>query len=63
MLVDQETVTRTLPDGPGEGDVAAIYEAENRRIAKAWFKRGPPRLSDSAAFVPTGGAERAPPTE
>ncbi len=44
MVVDQETVTRTFPDGPGEVDVIAIYEVESGRIAKAWFKMGPPQL-------------------
>ena len=44
VVVDQETVTRTFPDGPGEVDVVAIYEVDNGRIAKAWFKMGPPRL-------------------
>jgi hypothetical protein len=44
MVVDQETVTRTFPDGPGEVDVIAIYEIENGKIAKAWFKMGPARL-------------------
>jgi hypothetical protein len=44
MVVDQEVVTRTFPDGPGEIDVIAIYEVENGKIAKAWFKMGTPRL-------------------
>lgn len=44
VVVDQEVVTRTFPDGPGEVDVVAIYEVENGRIAKAWFKMGVPRL-------------------
>ena len=44
MVVDQEVVTRTFPDGPGEIDVVAIYEVENGKIAKAWFKMGTPRL-------------------
>ena len=44
VVVDQETVTRTFPDGRGEVDVVAIYEVANGRIAKAWFKMGPPRL-------------------
>ena len=44
VVVDQETVTRTFPDGPGEVDVVAIYEVESGRIAKAWFKMGPLRL-------------------
>lgn len=43
VVVDQETVTRTFPDGPGEVDVVAIYEVEGGKIAKAWFKMGPPR--------------------
>ena len=44
VVVDRETVTRTFPDGLGEVDVVAIYEVESSRIAKAWFKMGPPRL-------------------
>ncbi len=44
VVIDQETVTRTFPDGPGEVDVVAIYEVEHGRIAKAWFKLGPLRL-------------------
>jgi hypothetical protein len=48
VVVDEETVTRTFPDGPGEVDVVAIYEVENGRIAKAWFKMGPPRLYQAA---------------
>lgn len=44
MVVDQETVTRTFPEGPGEVDVLAIYEINNGKIAKAWFKMGEPRL-------------------
>ncbi len=43
VVVDHETVTRTFADGPGEVDVLAIYEVEAGRIAKAWFKMGPPR--------------------
>ena len=44
VVVDEETVTRTFPAGTGEVDVIAIYEVESGRIAKAWFKMGPPRL-------------------
>jgi len=44
VVVDQEVVTRTFPEGPGEIDVIAIYEVENGKIAKAWLKIGPPRL-------------------
>jgi hypothetical protein len=45
LVVDQETVTRSFPDGPGEVDVIAIYEAENGKIVKAWFKMGTPRMA------------------
>lgn len=44
MVVDQETVTRTFPEGPGEIDVIAIYEVNSGKITKAWFKMGEPRL-------------------
>jgi hypothetical protein len=45
LVIDQEVVTRTLPEGPGELDVIAIYEVEDGKIANAWFKSGPPRLA------------------
>lgn len=48
VVVDQETVTRTFPEGPGEVDVIAIYEVHAGKIAKAWFKMGPPRLRHAA---------------
>jgi hypothetical protein len=44
VVVDQETVTRTFPEGPGEVDVLAIYEVDGGKITKAWFKMGSPRL-------------------
>lgn len=44
VVVDRELVTRTFPEGPGEVDVLAIYEVADGLIAKAWFKRGTPRL-------------------
>jgi hypothetical protein len=47
LVIDQEIVTRTFPEGPGEIDVIAIYEVENGKIAKAWFKLGSPRLHSS----------------
>jgi len=49
VVVDQETVTRTFPEGPGEVDVLAIYQVEQGKIAKAWFKMGPPRLHATTA--------------
>jgi len=44
VVVDQERVTRTFPEGPGEIDVLAIYEVVGGKIAKAWFKMGMPQL-------------------
>lgn len=41
MVVDQEKVTRTFPEGTGTLDVIAIYEVEDGKIRKAWFKLGP----------------------
>lgn len=43
VVIDQETVTRTFPDGPGEVDVVAIYQVEDGKIANAWFRMGLPR--------------------
>jgi hypothetical protein len=44
LVVDQETVIADVPEGPGEVDVIAIYEVENGKIAKAWFKLETPKL-------------------
>jgi len=44
VVVDHETVRRSFPEGPGEVDVICIYEIDNGKIAKAWFKVGAPRL-------------------
>lgn len=44
IVIDQEVVTRTFPEGPGRVDVIAIYEVEGEKIAKAWFKMGTPVL-------------------
>ncbi|WP_233833885.1 nuclear transport factor 2 family protein [Paraburkholderia sp. ZP32-5] len=44
LVVDHEIVQRTFAEGPGEVDVLAIYEVENGKITKAWFKLGTPRL-------------------
>jgi putative hydrolase of HD superfamily len=41
-VVDQEIVTRSFPDGPGQIDVIAIYEVERGKIANAWFILGTP---------------------
>jgi N-acetylglutamate synthase-like GNAT family acetyltransferase len=50
LVIDQETVTRNFPEGPGEVDVVAIYEVENGKIANAWFKMGAPRLHSADGF-------------
>lgn len=57
VVVDEETVTRTFPNGAGEVDVVAMYEVANGRIARAWFKMGPPRL------CPTTDIRRALPSD
>ncbi len=44
MVVDQEIVDRTFPEGLGRVDVIAIYEIADGKIAKAWFKVGRPML-------------------
>jgi putative hydrolase of HD superfamily len=51
IVVDQETVCRSLPEGPGEVDVVAIYQVAGGKIAKAWFKMGAPRPRSAAAPV------------
>ena len=40
LVIDQESVTRVFPDGTGTVDVIAIYQVDNGKIAKAWFKIG-----------------------
>jgi putative hydrolase of HD superfamily len=44
VVVDHETVQRNFAEGRGEVDVICIYEIENAKIAKAWFRMGEPRL-------------------
>lgn len=48
IVIDHETVTRSFPEGKGEIDVICIYEIEDTKIAKAWFKTSEPRM-----FSPT----------
>ncbi|MFT0170333.1 hypothetical protein ACLKMY_15140 [Paraburkholderia mimosarum] len=45
LVVDQEVVTRTFADGIGEIDVLAVYQIENRKIEKTWFKMSSPKLA------------------
>ncbi|OZI66692.1 hypothetical protein CAL28_02915 [Bordetella genomosp. 11] len=44
MVVDQEVVTRTFPDGIGEVDIVAIYRVTEGKISHAWFKFGQVRM-------------------
>lgn len=48
LVIDQEVVTRNFPQGRGKMDVIAIYEIEQGKIAKAWFKIGPCELDEGA---------------
>ena len=48
LVIDQEVVTRSFPEGPGEVDVIAIYQVESGKISKAWFKMGKPRLLNAS---------------
>ncbi len=43
-VVDQETVTRTFPEGIGTIDVIVTYEVLNAKVAKAWYIFGTPVL-------------------
>jgi hypothetical protein len=44
VVIDQERVTRTFPEGTGSIELVAIYEVQGERIAKAWFLFGPKTL-------------------
>ncbi len=48
IVVDQEKVTRTFPEGPGTLELVAIYEVQNGRIARAWFIPGTKTLDQPA---------------
>lgn len=43
-VVDHELVTRNFPEGKGQVEVICIYEVQDGKIAKAWFKMGERRL-------------------
>ena len=43
--------SRTFAEGLGEVDVICIYEIEDGKIAKAWFKMGEPRLHEPARLI------------
>jgi hypothetical protein len=40
VVIDQEIVTRTFPEGAGQVELIAIYEVQNGRIATATFITG-----------------------
>ena len=44
VVIDQEKVTRTFPEGAGHPELIAIYEVQGNRIAKASFLFGPRTL-------------------
>ena len=44
FVIDHETVTRTLAEGPGTIELTAIYEVRDGRICNAWFIFGEKRL-------------------
>lgn len=46
VVVDYETVTRTFPEGRGEIDVICIYEVDDSKIVRAWFKMGERKLHE-----------------
>jgi hypothetical protein len=45
VVIDQEKVDRTFPEGAGTIELVAIYEVQKGRIAKAWFISGPKTLN------------------
>jgi hypothetical protein len=45
IVIDQEIVTRTFPEGTGQIELIATYQVQNGRIAKAWFILGPKTLA------------------
>lgn len=40
VVIDQEIVTRTFPEGAGKIELVAIYEVLDDKITKAWFISG-----------------------
>ncbi len=37
IVIDQEVVTRSFPEGSGKLELIAMYEVKDNKIAKAWF--------------------------
>jgi len=44
IVIDQERITRTFPEGPGTLDLTMIYEVKAGRITRAWTIAGPKTL-------------------
>ena len=44
LVIDHERVTRTFPEGTGHLEMVAMYEVDQGRIVRAWFKFGPRQL-------------------
>lgn len=40
LVIDHEEVTRTFPEGTGRLEMVAMYEVQDGRIVRAWFKFG-----------------------
>jgi hypothetical protein len=40
VIIDQEQVMRTFPEGTGRIELVAIYEVQHSKIVKAWFILG-----------------------
>ncbi len=49
LVIDHEHITRTFPEGPGTIEAVAMYEVEDGKIARAWFKMGTPQLETALA--------------
>ena len=48
VVIDQEEVTRTFPEGTGRLDLVAMYEVRNGRIAAARFITGTKALDPTS---------------
>jgi putative hydrolase of HD superfamily len=48
MVVDQEVVTRTFPEGMGTLEVVGIYEVRDGKISRVMFREGERTLAGAA---------------
>jgi hypothetical protein len=51
VVIDQEKVTRTFPEGTGHIELIAIYEVQSGRIAKASFLFGAKTLDTNEQSI------------